>query len=86
MDACHRLARNLGVRDAWLMAGDRTAQAETLRSDTVLDNPMGFAAVAGHQLRLLDSQVTAGLWLARLSHHFGAEVRFTWELDVFGEP
>jgi hypothetical protein len=83
---CHLLGRNLGVRTVWLLVGDHTPQAVTLRSDIVLDNPLGFAGIADHQLCLFDGEVTAGLWLARHSHHFGAEVQFTWELDVFGEP
>ena len=86
-DALHRLARNLGARPSWLFAQAGAPQAAALTSDAALDNPLGFAAAAGHQLALLDRELPAGLWLVRHSHHYGAaDVRFTWELEVFGEP
>jgi hypothetical protein len=83
-DALHRLARNLGVRAVWLVDGAPAApaQAAPLDSDAVLDNPFGFAALAegdGPELRLLDRDVAAGLWLTR-------DVASGWELEVWGEP
>ena len=85
-EALHRLSRNLGARPAWLLAWAGAPQAVALASDVALDNPLGFAAAAGHELALLDRELPAGLWLVRHSHHYGPDVRFTWELEVFGEP
>jgi hypothetical protein len=82
----HRLSYNLGSRPAWLLTADREPQAVLLQSDAVLDNPLGFAAVATDEVRLLDRDVTAGLWLLRHSHHFRAVAGYTWELNVWGEP
>jgi hypothetical protein len=56
-------------------------------SEAVLDNPVGFAAAADHELRLLDQELPAGLLLDRRSHVHGPDVvRYTWELEVWGEP
>lgn len=83
-DALHRLSRNLGARAVWLVDGTPAvpAQAAALDSDAVLDNPFGFAALAegdAPELRLLDRDVAAGLWLTR-------DVASGWELEVWGEP
>lgn len=87
VETLHRLARNLKNRAVWLLTGERTSQAITVESDAIFDNPLGFAAIADYELRLLDQQVAAGAWLVRHSHHFGRDnVRYTWELEVFGEP
>jgi hypothetical protein len=89
-DALHRLARNLGPRPVWLvgMSAHAPAQAAALDSEAVLDNPFGFAALAATddaagtdaaELRLLDRDVAAGLWLTR-------DAARGWELAVWGEP
>lgn len=81
----HRTAALLGARPSWLIVPGREPQAVALSSDAVLDNPLGFAALADdYELVLLDQQLPAGLWLARrtpgASHH-------AWELEVWGtEP
>ena len=86
VEALYRLSRNVGMRPTWLLAREGEPQAVALASSSVLDNPLGFAAAAGHELVLLDREVPAGLWLVRHSYHNGPHVRFTWELEVFGEP
>ena len=66
------------------MDGER--QAVPLESDAALDNPLGFASLAGHELWLLDRE-PAGLSLVRHSHRVGPNaVRGMWELEVWGEP
>jgi hypothetical protein len=87
-DTLHRLSRNLGARPAWLLVTPPPMkQAAALGSDVALDNPLGFAAATGGALALLDGELPAGLRLVRHSHHGGrGEVRYTWELEVFGEP
>ena len=88
-ETLHRLARNLGARAVWLVVPGMAPQAVPLASDAVLDNPFGFAALAersGPDLRLLDCEVAAGLWLVRRSQHMGTVDVRTWELDVWGEP
>jgi len=58
-----------------------------LQVDAVLDNPLGFASLGEHEVRLLDHSVPAGLWLRRHSRHFGlGPARHTWQLEVWGEP
>jgi hypothetical protein len=54
----------------------------------VLDNPLGFATLAGHELLLLDRELPAGLWLWRRVHDDGAArgVTVAWELELWGEP
>ena len=88
VDTVHRLARNLRARGVWLLLGHQEQElAAPVDSDAVLDNPLGFAALGDHELRLLDRDVTAGLWLARHSVHIGtAPVEYTWALEVWGEP
>src|SRR5689334_1839065 len=83
VDAVHRLARNVGRRPVWVLCLGEDAQAAASDSDVVLDNPLGFAAVTGHQLALLDVEVPAGVSLARHSHHVGPRVSFRWELEVW---
>jgi hypothetical protein len=88
-DTLHRLARNLGARPVWLVVPGRVPQGAVLTSDAVLDNPFGFAALAEGQapeLRLLDREVAAGLWLVREGHRMGTVVVQEWSLDVWGEP
>jgi hypothetical protein len=84
--AVQRLARNLGARRVWAIGLADPAQAVAVESDLVLDNPLGFAAATDHDLALLDAEVPAGLWLARHAHHFPGDARFSWELEVWGEP
>jgi hypothetical protein len=82
-----RLSRNLGPRAAWLLTADHEPHAVPLQVDAVLDNPLGFAALGEHQVRLLDRSVPAGLWLRRHSRQFGlGPARHTWQLEVWGEP
>jgi hypothetical protein len=53
-----------------------------VESDAVLDNPLGFAALAGGELVLLDQEVPAGIWLGGPAAGTGG-----WELEVWGaEP
>lgn len=88
-DTLHRLAANLGPRAVWLVVPGREPQAVPISSDLVLDNPLGFAALvesADAELRLLDREVAAGLWLVRQGTYVGAVVAHSWELDVWGEP
>ena len=82
-DTVHRLARNLRPRAVWLLLAGQDPQAAVIDSDTVLDNPLGFAALAGHEVRLLDRDVPAGLWLTR---HEDGPAGETWALEVWGEP
>ena len=84
-DTVHRLARNLRSRAVWLLLAGQDPQAAIVDSDLVLDNPLGFAALAGHEVRLLDREVPAGLWLTR--HEDGpTDAARTWALEVWGEP
>jgi hypothetical protein len=86
-NALHRLARNAGARPVWLIVLGREPQAAVTDSDSVLDNPLGFAALGDYELRLLDCEVPAGLWLVRHSYHAGAGVAYRWEFEVWGaEP
>jgi hypothetical protein len=86
----HALGALLGARPAWLVVPGREPQAVAVASDAVLDNPLGFAALAqGGELVLLNGCVPAGLWLGRHTHIHPAPapVRYTWELEVWGaEP
>ena len=89
-DTLHRLSHHLGARPVWLVVPGRSPQAVSLASDVVLDNPLGFAALArgphGPALQLLDPEVEAGLWLVRHSHHYPGDGGDGWELEVWGEP
>ena len=86
-DTLHRISYNAGPRPAWLLVGAREPQAVPLTSDVVLDNPLGFAALADHELRLLDQEVPAGVWLVRHSERSGFHIQYRWELEVWGsEP
>ena len=92
----HALDGALGSRPVWLVVPDREPQVVALTSDVVLDNPLGFAALAALaggtlgsvELVLHDREVPAGLWLGRHVHVFGPhDVRYTWELEIWGaEP
>ena len=86
VDTLHRLARNVGARDAWMLWPESGPHAAALASDLVLDNPLGFAAMADGELRLLDQAVPGGLWLRRLVREEEGGVVFSWELEVWGEP
>jgi hypothetical protein len=85
-DSLHRLAGYLGGRATWLLlpAGDPIAVA--VSSDDVLDNPFDFSALDIYQLRMLDGELSAGLWLLRHEHHSPGNVAYSWELEVWGEP
>jgi len=85
-DVLHRLNAYLGPRSVWLSSGAREPQALALTSDLVLDNPFGFAALADSEVRLLDQETGAGMWLGRHTHTGLSATRFTWELNVWGEP
>ena len=78
----HALRELLGPRSVWLILPGREPQAVALSTDAVLDNPLGFAALSGFEMILLDQDVPAGLWLLRLSRASGP----AWELEVWGEP
>jgi hypothetical protein len=84
----HRVGAYVGARPAWLVVPGREPQAVALTSDVVLDNPLGFAALADFELVLLDQRVPAGLWLGRHTHVPGPGLtRYSWELEVWGaEP
>lgn len=83
----HSLIEHVGARPAWLIVQLTEPQALMLNSDVVLDNPLGFASLADSELRLLDREVPAGLWLVRHSHHYGPMLTdYTWELTIWGEP
>ena len=87
VEALHRLSNNLGSRDVWLIIPDREPQACALSSEMVLDNPLGFAALARNELALMDRSVPAGLSFQRydLSTEYGVD-EHEWELVVWGEP
>jgi hypothetical protein len=75
----HAVSARVGPRPAWLVVPGREPQVVALGSDLVLDNPLGFAALAGGELVLGDQAVPAGLWL-----HAGGD---GWELEAWGaEP
>ena len=83
-DVLHALSALLGARASWLIVPGREPQAVALSSDDVLDNPFGFAALAGDpELVLLDRQLPAGLWLGPPANRADDG----WELEVWGsEP
>ena len=86
-DTVHRLANNLGAREVWLLIPGPDPQVVPITSDAPLDNPLGFAALGDHELRLLDRHVPAGLWLLRHAYHDPAATSYRWELEVWGtEP
>jgi hypothetical protein len=66
----------------------REPQAAAVTVDAVLDNPLGFAALAeDYELVLSDAALPAGLWLGRHAHAPPTPPRYTWELEVWGtEP
>ena len=82
----HRLSNHLGNRDVWLLDVAEAAQAASIGSEQVLDNPLGFASILDQQVALLDQQVPAGFWLVRHSYHVGESTTYEWELEVWGEP
>jgi hypothetical protein len=85
----HAISARLGSRPTWLVLPGREPQVVPVPSDAVMDNPLGFAALAGFELLLSDQAVPAGLWLMRHTHGAsgasGADA-VTWELEVWGEP
>ena len=83
----HVLIEHVGTRPAWLIVQLTEPQAVGLASEVVLDNPLGFAALADNEVRLLDHELPAGLNLMRISHNYGPLLTdYTWELTVWGEP
>jgi hypothetical protein len=83
----HRLARHVGARPVWLIVPLSDPQAVAMPNELPLDNPLGFAALADSELRLLDHELPAGLWFLRHTHHLATNhVEYTWELSVWGEP
>jgi hypothetical protein len=87
VDTVHRVARNVGSRPVWLIIRLTEPQAVAMPNDLPLDNPLGFAAQAARaELRLLDRELPAGLWLLRHSHVYGDRREYSWELSVWGEP
>jgi hypothetical protein len=86
VDAIHRVSNNLRARDVWLVVPGREPQACALAADAVLDNPLGFAAIAGGELLLLDRHVSAGVWLGRHTDEGDDGPEYEWELIVWGEP
>lgn len=87
-EVIHRVSRNVGTRPVWLIVPLSEAQAVAMPNDFALDNPLGFAALAWDDgdLRLLDRELPAGLWLVRHTHVHGAGREYSWELSVWGEP
>jgi hypothetical protein len=82
----HAVSTHVGPRAAWLVVPGREPQAVAVTSDAVLDNPLGFAALAEHELLLVDEVLPAGLWLARRPPRADA-TGGGWELEVWGtEP
>ena len=87
IDTVHRIAQQVGDRSVWLVIALTEPHALSLSSEAILDNPLGFAALGDHELRLLDRELPAGLWLLRHSLHPGAaQAQYSWELTVWGEP
>lgn|GEM_PF-5176856 len=78
----------VATRPAWLIVPGREPQAAAVTVDVVLDNPLGFAALAeDYELVLSDAALPAGLWLGRHAHAPPPPPRYTWELEVWGaEP
>lgn len=86
VELLNAISARLGARATWLILPGWEPQVIPLSSDVLLDNPLGFAALADFEMVLLDQSVPAGLWLLRHSHVRGAETTFSWELEVWGEP
>ena len=86
IDTLHRLSNNLGPRPSWLIVPEREPQACLLMSDIVLDNPLGFALLAEHELALMDQSVPAGLSFLRYGPNGDEDAEYEWELVVWGEP
>ena len=85
-NSLHRLSHYLGGRPAWLLLPADDPIAVAVTSEDVLDNPFGFAPLDTYQLRILDRELPAGLWLLRHEHHSPDGVMYSWELEVWGEP
>ena len=86
VDLLHAASTHMGPRAVWLILPGREPQVVRVSSDAVLDNPLGFAALADFELLLLDGGVPAGLWLLRHSRVHPTATTYTWELEVWGEP
>lgn len=82
----HHLSELLGSRPAWLLWPGTPADAARLDTETVLDNPLGFAAMTGGALALVDEGERDGLWLAPRDAAPGlpAALAGAWELEVWG--
>ena len=87
VETLHRMSALLGTRLVWLIVGGTEPQVASLVSDKVLDNPLGFGGLAGDDLRLLDQEVPAGIWLTRHTYHGATQTQFRWEFEAWGaEP
>lgn len=87
VDAIHRVARNVGPRPVWFVVPLTAPQCVAVPNDVILDNPLGFAALADRELRLMDQELPAGLWLRRHTRDDATgHADYTWELSVWGEP
>ena len=87
VNSIHALIEPVGARLVWLIVKLTEPQAIAVPGEVVLDNPLGFAALADREVRLLDRELPAGLWLLRHSHHYGpTHTEYSWELAVWGEP
>lgn len=82
----HAVNERVEARPVWLVVPGREPQAISLPSDAVLDNPMGFAALADFELVLLDHGVPGGITLTGHAHVLGSATD-AWELEAWGaEP
>lgn len=87
VDTIHRLARNVGPRPVWLIVPLTDSHGVDMPNDLPLDNPLGFAALADSELRLLDRELPAGLWFLRHAPQLATgHFAYRWELSVWGEP
>jgi len=88
VDLLHAVSAEIGSRPVWWVLSRQEPQAVVVRSDQLLDNPLGFAALDEYSLNILDQDVAGGLLLTRHSHHRGPQdLSYTWELEAWGaEP
>jgi hypothetical protein len=84
----HAISALVGARPAWLVVPGREPQVVGVASDAVLDNPLGFAALAEDgELMVVDQLLPAGLWLGRHPHPTAAQATTGWGLEAWGtEP
>jgi hypothetical protein len=82
----HVVSASVGERPVWLILPGREPQVVPLTSEVVLDNPLGFAALGGDELVMLDQAVPGGVTLIRVRRAAGAAEE-SWDLEVWGaEP